>query len=77
MTKAACSESAQAAGLALGGGGHDFAGRYGNRGCYKYLKGDYGGMAFWSTQGHPTGVDDFRPGYRVRLCKVSLNYDLL
>lgn len=60
-TEAECQHAAEAAGLALGGGGHAFAGAYAFSGCYTYE-----GNAFWSTT--IGGAAVVLPRARVYLC---------
>jgi len=48
IDKDTCESNAQAAGLAMGGGGHPFVGDYSTKGCYAYSSGQYAGMAYYS-----------------------------
>lgn len=47
----ACRSAALAAGLALGGGGYDFVGKYSTKGCYAYESGKYANIAFYGEGG--------------------------
>ena len=69
QTEAACEAASLAAGLAIGGGGYEFAGTYHSEGCYAYANGTYTGMAFWSTlRNLNTGLG--RRQYRV--CEAAI-----
>lgn len=50
-TEEACKQAATSQGLLLGGGGYEFAGSHGTKGCYSYSSGAYKGMAFYGTGG--------------------------
>jgi hypothetical protein len=45
----ACRQAARAAGLELGGKGHDFEGPFSTKGCYSYRSGGYAGYAYYGT----------------------------
>ena len=51
VDQATCESRAQKDGLAIGGGGYQFAGDYGTKGCYTYEAGTYAGMVFYGTGG--------------------------
>jgi hypothetical protein len=50
-SKEACIAAAVSEGLSLGGGGYDFEGNYGTKGCYSYSSGTYAGKAYYGTGG--------------------------
>ena len=51
-----CQAAAEAAGLDIGGGGYEFAGEYGTKGCYTYNSGKYEGQTFFGTGGDADAV---------------------
>ena len=62
LTEDACSSVAVAAGVELGGVGYDFAGDYGNKGCYFYTHGVYAGHAYFGTGGSDAQMQEGAKG---------------
>ena len=69
----ACRSAGEKLGLEFGGGGYEFIGEYGTKGCYAYTEesSDYGGRIYYGTGGKtdemmmdPSKDDQYRPfGY--------------
>ena len=72
VTEDACEEAVEAAGLSVGGCGHDFVGSWSSSGCYTYTDGDYQGCGYWSTSG---SHDDALGAGRSRVCLPWPRYD--
>ena len=61
LTEDACSSVAVAAGVELGGAGYEFAGDYGNKGCYFYTSGPYADRAYFGTGGSDAQMQEGLP----------------
>ena len=72
VTEDACEEAVEAAGLSVGGCGHDFVGSWSSSGCYTYTDGDYQGCGYWSTSG---SHDDALGAGKSRICLPWPRYD--
>ena len=71
-----CQAAAEAAGLQIGGGGYDFAGEYGTKGCYTYNSGKYEGMAFFGTGGDTIAMSEPVDEPKVRvMCPAPTEAD--
>jgi len=75
----ACRKAALNAGLELGGDGYEFAGDYGTKGCYAYVKahGKYAGNAYYGTGGSVAEMStDLQPKFRPRYYQVGMHVKL-
>ena len=71
-----CQAAAEAAGLQIGGGGYNFAGEYGTKGCYTYNSGKYEGMAFFGTGGDTIAMSEPVDEPKVRvMCPAPTEAD--
>ena len=71
VDQATCESRAQKDGLAIGGGGYQFAGDYGTKGCYTYEAGTYAGMVFYGTGGDAEASADDVAAPKARMMCVA------